>query len=93
MNCCSGLVAPQRGFPVRTLSGGRWPSGNSKRKVQTSFSLLEAISTYTCSLIFAGPAGGLGGKRMEAKSLFIAILGVGVQGPAAARLPGADTVP
>nr|XP_023482816.1 collagen alpha-1(I) chain-like [Equus caballus] len=61
------------------LSGGKRPSGNSQREIKTSFTLLEAVSTYIhCLISFASQAGGEGGPGSEA-----ALLGKGVQGPGA----------
>lgn len=47
------------GFAATILTGGGWPA-NSQRKMQTNFVLVEAVSTYMRSLMFAGPAGGAG---------------------------------
>lgn len=52
-----GFGGTAAGFAATILSGGGWPE-NSQRKMQTNFVLVEAISTYICSLMFAGPAGG-----------------------------------
>lgn len=87
-----GFGVTAAGFAATILSGGGWP-GNSQRKMQTNFVLVEAISTYICSLMFAGPTGGAGHTLGEADSPSATLLGMGVQGRAAAGLRVADTVP
>lgn len=80
------------GFAATILSGGGWPA-NSQRKTQTNFVLVEAVSTYIRSLMFAGPAGGAGHTLREAESPSATLLGMGVQGRAAAGLRVADNIP
>lgn len=87
-----GFGGTAAGFVATILSGGGWP-GNSQRKMQTNFVLVEAISTYICSLMFAGPAGGAGHTLGEADSPSATLLEMGVQGRAAAGLQVADTIP
>lgn len=59
MNLQPRFGGTSEGFPATILSSGGWPSRNSPSNVQGSFTLLEALSTCTRSLILADPGGGL----------------------------------